>query len=78
MRIIRIYLELFGRCRIFIRQTIEGSNMSLGFILIILLLLMLLGVIPNWNHSRSWGYFPSGALGTVLIVVIVLVVLGRL
>jgi hypothetical protein len=49
----------------------------LGTILIVLVILMLLGVFPSWEHSRSWGYFPSGALGTILIVVIVLVVLGR-
>ena len=52
--------------------------MSLGMILLILLLLMLLGAVPAWPHSRSWGYAPSGALGVVLIVVLVLFVMGRL
>jgi len=52
--------------------------MGLGTILLIVLLLMLLGAIPTWPHSRSWGYGPSGGLGLVLIVVIVLLVLGRL
>lgn len=52
--------------------------MSLGTILIILLVLLALGAFPGWEHSRSWGYFPSGTLGTVLIVVVVLVLLGRL
>lgn len=52
--------------------------MSLGMILLILLLLMLLGAVPAWPHSRSWGYAPSGALGVVLVVVLVLFVMGRL
>jgi len=52
--------------------------MSLGTILLVILILMLLGVIPTWPHSRSWGYGPAGALGLVLIIVIVLLLLGRL
>ncbi len=52
--------------------------MSLGTILLIVLLLMLVGVIPTWPHSRSWGYGPSGLLGVVLIVVLVLLLMGRL
>ena len=52
--------------------------MSLGTILLIVLILMLLGAIPTWPHSRSWGYGPSGALGLVAVVIVVLLVLGRL
>ncbi|MDO9506284.1 DUF3309 family protein [Hydrogenophaga sp.] len=52
--------------------------MSIGTILLIVLVLLLLGVIPSWNHSRSWGYGPSGVLGVVLIIVVVLLVTGRL
>ena len=52
--------------------------MTLGTILIVVLLLMLLGVIPTWPHSRSWGYGPSGALGLILVVVIVLFLLGKI
>lgn len=52
--------------------------MSLGTILIIVLILMLLGVIPSWPHSRSWGYGPSGGLGLILVVVIVLFLLGKI
>lgn len=52
--------------------------MSLGTILLIVLILMLLGVIPTWPHSRSWGYAPSGVLGLILIVLLVLVLTGRL
>jgi hypothetical protein len=52
--------------------------MSLGTILIVILVLLLVGVIPSWPHSRSWGYIPSGALGLVLIIVLVLALTGRL
>lgn len=52
--------------------------MSLGTILIIILLLMLFGALPTWSHSRNWGYYPSGGLGLVLGVVLVLLVLGRI
>ena len=52
--------------------------MSLGMILIIVLILILVGVIPTWPHSRGWGYYPSGFLGLVLVVIIVLVLLGRI
>lgn len=52
--------------------------MSLGAILLIVLILMLIGAIPSWPHSKSWGYGPSGGLGLVLIIVLVLVLMGRL
>lgn len=52
--------------------------MSLGTILLIVLILLLLGVIPSWPHSRSWGYAPSGGLGVVVIIVIVLLAMGHL
>ena len=52
--------------------------MSLGMILLIILVLMLIGAIPSWPHSRKWGYGPSGALGLVLVIVLVLVLLGRI
>ena len=52
--------------------------MSLGMILLIIVLLMLVGVIPTWPHSRSWGYGPSGGLGLVLVILLVLLLLGRL
>jgi hypothetical protein len=51
---------------------------SLGTILLIVLILMLVGAIPSWAHSRSWGYGPSGGLGLLVIIVLVLVVMGRL
>jgi len=52
--------------------------MSLGTILLIVLILILVGVIPAWPHSRSWGYGPSGLLGLVVVVVLVLLLMGRL
>lgn len=54
------------------------AAMTLGTILIIILILLLIGALPSWGHSRSWGYFPSGGLGLVLVIVIILVLLGRL
>jgi hypothetical protein len=50
----------------------------LGTILIVLLVLMLLGTLPTWSHSRSWGYGPSGGLGLIVLVLVVLLLMGRL
>ena len=50
----------------------------LGLILLVVLVLLLVGAIPSWPHSRSWGYAPSGGLGIVLIIVIVLLLMGRI
>ncbi len=50
----------------------------LGTILIVVLLLMVIGAIPTWRHSRQWGYFPGGLLGAGLIVVIILAITGRI
>ena len=50
----------------------------MGLILIIVLVLLLIGAVPSWPHSRNWGYFPSGGLGLVLIIVIILLLLGRI
>jgi hypothetical protein len=52
--------------------------MSLGAILIIILILMLIGAIPTWPHSKAWGYGPSGGLGLLLIILIILLMLGRI
>lgn len=52
--------------------------MSVGMILLIVLLLLMFGAFPAWPHSRSWGYAPSGGLGLVLVVIVVLLVLGKL
>lgn len=50
----------------------------LGTILIVICVLGLVGVLPRWRHSREWGYGPSGAVGTLLIVIIIFMILGRL
>lgn len=52
--------------------------MSIGTILLILLVLLLIGAIPTWSHSRSWGYGPSGGLGLVVVILVVLLVLGKI
>jgi hypothetical protein len=52
--------------------------MSIGTILLIILVLLLIGALPAWPYSNSWGYYPSGGLGLVLIVLLLLVVTGRL
>ena len=52
--------------------------MSLSLILLIVLILLVIGAIPAWPYSRSWGYAPSGLLGVVLIVILVLFFMGRL
>jgi len=50
----------------------------MGTILLIVLVLFLVGALPTWSHSRSWGYFPSGGLGLVVLILLVLVLTGRL
>lgn len=50
----------------------------LGTVVIVILILALLGAFPRWSHSRDWGYVPSGGIGLVLLIVVVLVLLGRI
>ena len=50
----------------------------LGTVLLVLLVLMLVGALPTWPHSRNWGYGPTGGLGLVLVILVVLVLLGRI
>lgn len=52
--------------------------MSIGMILLILLILALVGVVPAWPHARGWGYGPSGIVGTLLLILVVLFVMGRI
>ncbi len=52
--------------------------MSLGTIVLIVLVLMLVGAVPGWSHSKNWGYGPSGGLGLVLLIVVILLLTGRL
>ena len=60
-------LNLFGK-----EQTM------LGTILVVFLILALVGALPRWSHSRDWGYVPTGGLGLVLLVVVILALLGRI
>jgi hypothetical protein len=48
----------------------------LGTILIVILVLALVGALPRWSHSRSWGYYPSGGVGLVLLIIVILLILG--
>ena len=52
--------------------------MGLGTILLIILILMLVGALPNWPHSKNWGYGPTGGLGLVVVILIILVLMGRI
>jgi len=52
--------------------------MSLTTILLIVLVLMLIGAIPSWSHSRNWGYGPSGGIGLVVLILVILLVMGRI
>ncbi|RPJ24559.1 MAG: DUF3309 domain-containing protein [Planctomycetaceae bacterium] len=50
----------------------------MGVILIAILILVLVGVIPTWPHSKGWGYYPSGGIGLVLLIVLILLLMGRI
>jgi len=50
----------------------------LGTVLVVLLIVMLLGALPTWPHSKSWGYYPSGGVSLVLVVIVILLLLGRI
>ncbi|WP_374532162.1 DUF3309 family protein [Phenylobacterium sp.] len=52
--------------------------MGLGTILLIILIILLIGTLPTWGYSRSWGYMPTGGLGLVLVIVLILVLMGRI
>jgi hypothetical protein len=50
----------------------------MGLLLLIILVLVIVGALPTWPHSRSWGYYPSGGLGVILLILILLLLLGRI
>jgi hypothetical protein len=52
--------------------------MSLGTILLIILILILIGALPTWGHSRSWGYGPSGIVGVIVVILLILLLMGRI
>ena len=59
-------------------RTHDKENNMLGTILIVILVLALFGALPRWTHSRDWGYAPTGGIGLVLFIVIILLVIGRI
>jgi hypothetical protein len=59
-------------------ETTRRSDMTVGTVLLIILVLALLGVIPTWPHSRGWGYGPSGGIGLILLIVLILFLLGKI
>ena len=52
--------------------------MSIGTILLIVLVLILLGALPSWGHSKDWGYGPSGGLGLIVVIILILVLMGKI
>lgn len=52
--------------------------MTIGTVLLIILVLVLVGALPTWPHSRSWGYFPSGGVGLIVLVLVILLLMGRI
>lgn len=52
--------------------------MSVTTIILVILILMLVGALPSWSHSRSWGYYPSGGLGLVVIILLILMLMGKI
>lgn len=61
-----------------IHSFLKPNLIMLGTILLIVLVLMLLGTIPTWPHSRNWGYGPSGGVGLIVIILLILVLMGRI
>jgi hypothetical protein len=57
---------------------VRTPPLVLGTILLIVLILLLLGVLPTWPHSRGWGYYPSSGLGLVVLILLILVLMGRI
>ena len=54
------------------------TPMSLGTIILIILILILIGALPTWGHSRSWGYGPSGIVGVIVVILLILLLMGRI
>ena len=67
--------ECYKKCEARFRRE---RRKVMGTILIVILILMLIGVLPTWPHSRNWGYYPSDGLGFILIILIILLLLGRI
>jgi hypothetical protein len=61
-----------------VKRCAVGQEERHGTILLIILILVVIGALPTWPHSRSWGYYPSGGVGLILLVLIILLLLGRI
>lgn len=59
-------------------ETTEENEMSVGTIILVILVLILVGAIPTWPHSKGWGYGPSGGLGLIVVILLILVLLGKI
>ena len=64
--------------RISAKPAARGEGDMLPTVLIVVVVLMLLGALPRWPHSREWGYYPSGGLGLVMVILVILLLMGRL
>ena len=60
------------------RELLQEERMSISTILLIVLVLLLIGALPAWPYSSSWGYYPAGGLGLVVLIVLILLLLGRI
>lgn len=67
-----------GQCSRLLRSAANDGCKIMGILLLVVLVLLLMGGLPRWNHSRQWGYGPSGVIGLLLAVVLILVVLGHI
>ena len=56
----------------------QERRTKMGLVLLIVLILLLIGAVPSWPYSRSWGYWPSGGVGLILVIVLILLLLGRI
>jgi hypothetical protein len=77
-RVVDAFAAAVDPLKVALTSNLPETAMTLGTILLIVLVLLLIGAIPSWPYSRTWGYGPSGGLGLVLLVVLVLVVMGRI
>jgi hypothetical protein len=59
-------------------RLLEGTAMSISLLLLIVLILILVGALPTWGYSRNWGYGPSGGLGLVVVILLILLLMGRI
>jgi hypothetical protein len=62
----------------FSKHNERNNKMTIGTVLLIILILILVGALPTWPHSKGWGYYPTGGLGLVVIILLILVLLGRI